>query len=98
MPSEIRVHPMRPIADGIHFDDLEGLSIERRNLIAARDVVYLTEFKAGAKTYGGSIIASTREKAEDIAFGRGLDEKIVGVLVETIPVPEGFDDGVDDEW
>ena len=98
MPSEIRIHPTRPIADGIHFDDLEGLSNDRRNMIAARGVVHLTEFRAGDATYGGSIIASTREKADDIAFGRGLDEKIVGVLIETIPVPDGFDEGIDDEW
>lgn len=72
----------RPIADGIPFDDLHGLSVRTRNVLASRGVVFLTEFEANGSRYGGSVIASTWEKADEVAFGRGLGERVIGVLAK----------------
>lgn len=79
------ISPTLPIADGIPFDDLMGMTTEARNILASRGVVFLTEFKANGATYGGSVIASTWEKADEVAFGRGLGETVIGVLAKTIP-------------
>lgn len=79
----IHVDADRPLADGICFDDMAGLPIETRNLLARRGVVFLTEFLAAGKSYGGSIIASSWEQAELIAFGRGLGERVIGILALT---------------
>jgi len=78
----------RPIADGICFDDMSGMPLHVRNMLAARGVVFLTEFKANGRTYGGSVIATTWEKADEIAFGRGLGETVIGVLAKTVPDKE----------
>lgn len=79
----VRIHPSRPIADAIPFDDLERFDTDDRNFLASRGVVFCTSFKAGGRTYGGNIIAPSMAHAEEIAFGRGLNEEIVGVMVET---------------
>lgn len=75
----------RPIADGISFDDTAGMTMEARNMLAARGVVFLTEFPANGKVYGGTVVAPTWERAEEVAFGRGLGETIIGVLVKAAP-------------
>lgn len=75
----------RPVADGIPFDDMLGLSLRARNMLAARGVVFLTEFQANGKTYGGTVIAPSWERADEISFGRGLGETVVGVLAKTVP-------------
>ena len=81
-PLEIRMHPSRPYADGICFDDLFGVSDEYSTFLATRGVVFLTEFKEKGRVYGGTVIAPSWPAAEEIAFSRGLDEQVVGVLVE----------------
>lgn len=78
-----KIHPSRPFADGICFDDLHGMSDAQRNFLAARGVVFVTSFKAGGRTYGGTIVSTSWPGAEEIAFGRGLGETVDGVLVET---------------
>lgn len=79
----IRIHPKRPVADGILFDDLESFGPKERAFLAARGVVFCTQFKANGRTYSGNIIATSWDHAENIAFGRGLDEEVIGVLVRT---------------
>lgn len=79
----IRIHPSRPIADGIPFCDLQDFDDRQRNFLASRGVVFCTEFKAGGRRYGGTIVATCMAGAEEIAFGRGLDEEVVGVLAQT---------------
>lgn len=74
------IDPVRPIADGTPFDDLHGLSTEASNMLAARGVVFCTEFKAAGRSFGGNIIAASWRAAEEIAFGRGLGEQVIGVL------------------
>lgn len=78
----------RPIADGICFDDMAGMPLHVRNMLAARGVVFLTEFEANGSRYGGSVIAATWEKADEVAFGRGLGETVIGVLAKTVPAKE----------
>lgn len=72
----------KPIADGIPFHDLDGLPYWMRNMLAARGVVFMTEFQANDATYGGAIIAQSWKAAERIAFGRGLGERVIGRLVK----------------
>lgn len=81
--SAIRTHPSRPIADAICFDDLDGFDTAQRNFLASRGVVFCTEFKANGRRYAGNIVAVSMAAAEEVAFGRGLGEEVVGVLVET---------------
>lgn len=87
--ASVHIEADRPVADGIPFDDLHGLDIAYQNFLASRGVVFCTEFKANGKSYAGRIVAMSMAAAEEIAFGRGLDEQIVGVLVETGEVPSG---------
>lgn len=79
----MRIHPSKPFAGNILFDDLWGLSDEERNRIAFRGVVFLTEFKAKGRTYGGTIVSPTEARAELVAFCRGLGEVIIGKLEGT---------------
>lgn len=80
----MRIDPHRPLADGIPFVDTEGLTDGQINLLAAREVVWLTEFKVDGVGHAGDIIAASEEQAAAIAFGRGLGEEIVGQLVGVI--------------
>lgn len=75
----------RPIADGISFDDLHDLPFVLANMLSARGVVFATEFKANGRVYAGRIIAQSWEKADEIAFGRGLGETVIGVLAKSGP-------------
>jgi hypothetical protein len=79
----MHIDPFRPFADAILFDDLFGIPLPARNRLAARGVVFGTAFRAAGSEYGGNIIAASWQEAERIAFGRGLGEEIIGVLVET---------------
>lgn len=79
----MHIHPSRPVADGIVFDDIEAFDTEHANHLAAIGAVYCTEFKANGHRYAGRIIARSHEQAESIAFSRGLGEEVVGRLVET---------------
>lgn len=73
----LHVHPTLPYADGVCFDDIEGFDIERVNHLAMSGTVYITEFNANGRRYGGRIIARSREQAEAIAFVRGLGEEVL---------------------
>jgi hypothetical protein len=79
----MHIHPALPYADGIRFDDLEGFDLKHANHLAMSGKVYITEFKANGRKYGGRIIARTQEQAEEIAFCRGLGEEVLGRLVLT---------------
>lgn len=79
-----RIHPSRPLADGICFNDLDGFDTKQCNMLASRGVVFCTQFKANGRLYGGCIIATSWPHAEEIAFGRGLGEEVIGVLAETV--------------
>ena len=79
----MRVHSSLPYADGICFDDIEGFDIECTNHLAANGTVYITEFKANGRRYGGRIIARSQEQAQETAFVRGLGEEVLGRLVLT---------------
>ena len=86
----MRIEPDRPVADGIPFDDLHGMTDAQKNLLASRGVVFVTRFRDGGREYGGLIVATCMAAAEEVAFGRALGEEVVGVLVETGRVPDGF--------
>lgn len=72
------------MADGIVFDDLHGLPKQAVNRLAARGVVFCTEFRTAGRLYGGNIITTSWPAAEQIAFGRGLGEQVVGEMVTLI--------------
>lgn len=79
----VRVHPSFPIADGILFDDTHGAPDAVVNQLSARRVVFVTDLRLNRRLYGGRIIARTQAEAELVAFGRGLGEEVVGMLVST---------------
>ena len=83
----LHIDSYRAEADGVEFDDLAAVSDVDRNRLAARGVVYCTEFDANGRTYGGTIIAKDMEMAERVAFGRGLGEKVLGRLVQAGTMP-----------
>ncbi|MHA1570506.1 MAG: hypothetical protein ACTSWM_01695 [Alphaproteobacteria bacterium] len=70
----MKIDPQEPIADGVLFDDLHRLSQAQidKEIVAGR--VYSTRFMAGAKTYGGTIIAGSYTQACDRAAARDLGE------------------------
>lgn len=72
------LEPNKPVIDGICFDDLSKVDPSFHECLMARGLVWETEFSIGATTYAGSIIAGTQGDAMAVAFGRGLEEKIVG--------------------
>lgn len=81
------IHPQAHVEGatvGARTNDVgQRFDTDDRNFLASRGVVFCTSFKAGGRTYGGNIIAPSMAHAEEIAFGRGLNEEIVGVMVET---------------
>lgn len=75
----------RHIADGIPFNDIEGLPPKTISILAARGLIWLTQFNVRdrnntVRSYQGTIIARDYEDAEVIAFGRGLEEEVVGIF------------------
>lgn len=70
--------PKRLTCDGILYSDLWMLrSRAFHNVLAARGLVFLTEFRTPESiVYSGDIIASSRRDAQRIAFGRGLGERV----------------------
>ncbi|MEP4734072.1 hypothetical protein [Parvibaculum sp.] len=82
MTAAIKLHPSRPLADGIQYDELYEVDEETRELLADRRVVYLTEFKTGGRRFGGNVIAGSWSTAELIAWARGLGEVVVGILIQ----------------
>ena len=76
-----RLHPSAPIADGILFDDTHGLPEQHVAMLRGRGLLFATVFEDGDRQICGVIIAHSWPAAQDIAFGRGLGERVVGVLV-----------------
>jgi len=75
-----------PVVDGICFDDLFGVPPDWQRLLLARGLVYATEFlvsrpDGSVVACGGQIVAASYEKADEIAFGRGLDETVIGMVM-----------------
>lgn len=74
----MHINAHSPEADGIGFEDTRGMSPELINLLAARGLLYLTEFRANGRRYTGDVIAANEAHAELIVFGRGLGEVVLG--------------------
>ena len=74
-----------PICDGLCFDDLHGLPDDLARILIARGLVYVTDLAINGRDYSGMIIAGSHGQAENIAFGRGLHEIVVGQAVKTMP-------------
>lgn len=77
------VHPHRPIANGICFDDASGFQDESREHLTALGLIFVTSFRnpADGSCYSGTIIAASAEAAQAVADRRGLGEKVDGQLV-----------------
>lgn len=85
----MHIHETKAEADGISFRDTEGFTLEQINFLAQRGVVFLTTFTTEEGIpYGGHIISRDWAHAEEIAFGRGLGETILGRMVATGPLEE----------
>ena len=81
--------PMRPVCDGILFLDSWRLkTFDDQALLAARGLLFMTEFPAPYDMFGGDIFAASLAAAEEIAFGRGLGEKVVGPVTGVV-LPRG---------
>lgn len=69
-------------ADGVCFDDLQGLTKAQQKLFIERGMVFCTEFKANDRRYAGNVIADTLKDACRLAVARGLGEIVIGTMVE----------------
>jgi hypothetical protein len=69
-----------PICNGIMFDDAETLPAQALHHAISRAEVFCTQFEAGGRVYGGTIVAPSWDAAEWCAGARGLGERVVGVL------------------
>ncbi len=74
----MRFDPKRLTCDGILYSDLWMLrSRAFHNVLAARGLVFLTEFRTPEGiVYSGDIFARSQRDAELIALGRGLGETV----------------------
>lgn len=70
--------PGKPICDGICYSDLWLIPDHFHNVLAARRLVFLTEWDWDGMEMGGDIIARSLRAARKIAFGRGLGERVIG--------------------
>ncbi|CAA0086982.1 Uncharacterised protein [Starkeya nomas] len=77
----IVVHPTLPLADGIAFDDMTLLATGAASVITARRLLWLTEFSANGRRYGGTVLAASESEAHAIADSRGLSEVVIGLAV-----------------
>ena len=82
----ISVHPSRPIANGICFDDASRVQDETREHLAMLGMIFVTSFcnPVDGRCYGGTIIAASAEAAQAVADRRGLGEVIEGQMVRRI--------------
>ena len=78
----MKIDDHAPYADGILFDDIHGWPSEAVNFLAARCLLYSTEFTHDGRTFCGHVVASDGHKAQTIAFGRGLGERVTGRVIE----------------
>lgn len=85
---DLRIVTDAPFADGICFDDTWAMQLgpSAVQTLAARGLVYLTEFEAGGVTWGGKVVAASEQQAAAIADARGLGETVTGRLAAIIPV------------
>ncbi len=75
------IHPIIPMVDGIVVDDIYALPEPVRRILIARSLVWLTHLRVGDAHRGGTIIAASWARAEEIALGRGLGEEVIGEMV-----------------
>lgn len=82
----MNVHPIRPIANGICFDDASRFQDETREHLTALGMIFVTSFHnpADGRSYGGTIIAASAEAAQAVADRRGLGEIVEGQMVRRI--------------
>lgn len=83
-------HIAYPFIDGISCDDTHGLPPSVVALFRRRGLVWLTKICIDnpGEEYrrpGGYIVAATLAEAERIAFGRGLDEEVIGLFAAEVP-------------
>lgn len=74
----LQLTPGKPIADGIRFCEMTLLTPKMQQALAARGLIWLTEFRDGTMEVGGSVIAKDYEQAVAISDSRGLGEKVSG--------------------
>ncbi|MGN6777594.1 hypothetical protein [Rhizobium sp.] len=88
----LKVDRVRPIADGILFDDTHGFTSKQVRLLNARKVLFTTKFRDedGDRWLSGVIIASDIDAAKAVAFGRGLNEEVIANAAW--PVPQSGDE------
>lgn len=72
--------PTKPICDGILFDDVFEAPSHLIAYLIGREMLWATEFLAAEQVFAGRIVARDLKQAEDVAFGRGLGEKVVGKI------------------
>ncbi|WP_141694050.1 hypothetical protein [Rhizobium lusitanum] len=79
----MRLDPLIPKADGILFDDTLGFTPDQIQLLKARRMLFTTRFRdeEGDRWFRGVIIAAAIDAARAVAFGRGLDEVVLGELL-----------------
>ena len=73
-----------PLCDGIWYSDLWRIKdSELQRSLCARGVVYATQFCDETGTqWGGDIICRSWTEAEQIAFSRGLEERVTFKISE----------------
>lgn len=76
----VRLTPGRPIADGIRFCEMTLFEEPIQAMLAARGLIWLTDWEDGTMEMGGSVIAASRDQAAAIADARGLGERVVGQM------------------
>ena len=87
-PSEdtpMHISETEPVADAVLFDDMDMLPPGLAKKLIARGLVWCTEFEANGSTYCGAIIAASAAAAGEVAFGRGLGEKVIGQVQRIRP-------------
>ncbi len=88
---KMHFEPMKPVCDGILFLDSWRLkTFDDQALLAGRGLLFMTEFPPPYDMFGGDIFAANLAAAEEIAFGRGLGEKVVGPVTRVILPPRRF--------
>lgn len=76
----------RPFIAGRCFDDTWGMTYAQINLLASRDLVYITDFSKDGRVYGGTVLARNWNEAERICRDeRPWGEQVIGCLAEASP-------------
>lgn len=80
MSRNLQFTPGQPIADGIRYDDITLFNEQQQRMLVGRGMVWLTSFDGDGMAMGGTVVAGSREQADEIADARGLGETIDGVM------------------